>query len=216
VTRTMWLSKMRNVAMVLMSIAFIALGGEALFHRLTAAEWMPSAPQVTRNGPEARALKAVVGQQTNDDNSPEVAAANERRFKTSCEVHEIGKNGELEAISRPHFVTSDGQPGKFIIGQYHLIPGKAIDSNDSVDFGLLASLTVTSRMDGQLVFDVTLEILRGDRLEEGFVVVSGHKMRCVKVVNASETVEIEFGKDIAGQCRYRASFTVCDFTKKDR
>jgi hypothetical protein len=204
VTRTMWLNKMRKLSAGLMLLALMVVSAGAIVHRLTAAEPAPPATLLVGKLPVTGPPVAAKNQQARD-----------RQFDVACEVFEVGKAGKSRAITKPEFQSTNDQGSTFFAGQEIPLPGK-LESVDSILAGTKIRVIVTAQKDGRLRLDISMEMTAADSIQEDIVMVSGQTVRYVKLVNPGDTVQFEYGKDIAGEGRYRASFTVREVMEKDR
>jgi RNA polymerase sigma factor (sigma-70 family) len=198
VLRNMWMTKMRSVVAALLVIVAIAGGIGVLLYRASAAnasgekegKSRPSALLPAR--PDSQTAK---GSQKHDSAD---AANSLREFHIDCKITEIRKDGVHHTLAQPQFKTMEGNKAAFIVGQTVAGPGPEAGTIDFLPAGLQLDVTVYAWKDGRLRLDIGVQDTQPvcDGQECAYIV--GQTGRCVKVVNAGETVQFIFSKGNSG------------------
>jgi RNA polymerase sigma-70 factor (ECF subfamily) len=207
VLQTMYLTKVRTAAGVLLMAGLLVAGAAAWLYRAAAAE-TTSAP-VPVVGP-ARASAAMPKDKAAGTAKGDAAAGRSKQFVIACKVVEIDVDGGETVLSQPKIITLDGRPAHLLVGQSFPVPGQKEASIDYLDVGVVEmEMVVVARKDGRLHVDIKVQINEPLDQEKDSFLVGGQHAHCVKIVNPNAPIQFEFAK--GDGTRYRAAFTVTEF-----
>jgi RNA polymerase sigma factor (sigma-70 family) len=206
VLRTMYMTKMRIAAAVMLAAAFLVAAVGTLLHRAAAADTGAGQPPVSVVAPARVTLPAVKKDKVGGTGKEKVGTGKGKLYVISGKVVEIDRDGVEEVLSQLKFMTVDGQAAHMLQGQSFPVLGQEDASIDYVDVGVEVTVVVAGQKDGRLCADIKAQITVPQSQGEKNVLISGQNARCIKLVHPDETIQFEFANGEG--THYRGVFTV--------